>query len=102
MGRDDVSAAAHALSAEFYDDALLTWLLPSAASRRRRLRRFFKTELRFWRQRDGIVQVAYASGRLLGAARWYPPGNWTPGQVELSALVGYLRAYGRHFNRATR
>lgn len=101
MGRDDVPAAADALAAAFYDDPLFAWLLPSAATRRRRLRRFFTTELRCWPQRGGSVQVAYASGRILGAALWYPPDCWKPEQVELSALVGYLRAYGRRFSRAT-
>jgi ribosomal protein S18 acetylase RimI-like enzyme len=99
LGRDDVPAAADALAAAFHDDPLFAWLLPSAASRRRRLRRFFGTELRFWPRRDASAEVACASGRIVGAALWYPPGCWKPGQVELSALPGYLRAYGRRFSR---
>lgn len=102
VGRDEVRATAGALANAFYDDPAFEWLLPRAASRRRRLRRFFATELRHWSHRKGVAEVAYASGRIVGAALWYPPGSRKLGDVELSALVGYLRAYGRNLGRAGR
>ena len=81
------------LARAFHDDPVFGWLLPAERSRRRRLRRYFVTELHHESLRHGAVEVACADGRVAGAAVWFPPGTWSG--TEVSALPGYLRAFGR-------
>jgi GNAT superfamily N-acetyltransferase len=81
------------LARAFYDDPVFGWFFPAEASRHRRLRRFFVTELHHESLRHGAVEVACVGGRIAGAAVWFPPG--TPLGTEASALPGYLRAFGR-------
>ncbi len=81
------------LAGAFYDDPVFSWLVPADGSRLRRLRRFFLTELRHESLRHGAVEVACIDGRVAGAAVWFPPGAGLGTQV--SALPGYLRAFGR-------
>lgn len=69
-------------------------MLPDEGSRSRRLRRYFLTELRHESLRHGAVDAAYADGRVVGAAVWFPPGTWSPA-ISVGALAGYLRAFGR-------
>jgi len=81
------------LARAFYDDPVFGWFFPAGDSRHRRLRRFFVTELRHESLRHGAVEVACVDGRVAGAAAWFPPG--TSFGTEVSALPGYLRAFGR-------
>lgn len=81
------------LARAFYDDPVFGWFLPAEGSRHRRLRRFFLTELHHESLRRGAVEVAFVDGRVAGAAVWFPPGNSLG--TEVSALPGYLRAFGR-------
>jgi len=91
-GRGDTAETAGMLARAFHDDPVFGWMLPAEGSRHRRLRRFFRTELRHESLRHGAVEVACAGGRVAGAAVWFPPG--TPLGTEASALPGYLRAFG--------
>jgi GNAT superfamily N-acetyltransferase len=81
------------LARAFYDDPVFGWFFPAEGSRHRRLRRFFVTELHHESLRHGAVEVACVDGRVAGAAVWFPPGTWSG--TEVSALPGYLRAFGR-------
>jgi GNAT superfamily N-acetyltransferase len=81
------------LARAFHGDPLFGWMLPAEGTRHRRLRRFFVTEIHHESLRHGAVEVACVDGRLAGAAVWLPPG--TPLGTEVSALPGYLRAFGR-------
>lgn len=81
------------LARAFYDDPVFGWMLPAGGLRHRRLRRYFVTELHHESLRHGAVEVACADGRVAGAAVWFPPGTWSG--TEVSALPGYLRAFGR-------
>ena len=51
------------------------------------------TELHRESLRQGAVEVAWVDRRVAGAAVWFPPGTWSG--TEVSALPGYLRAFGR-------
>ena len=81
------------LARAFHDDPVFGWFFPAEGSRHRRLQRFFVTELHRESLRHGAVEVARADGRVAGAAVWFPPG--TSFGTEVSALPGYLRAFGR-------
>jgi GNAT superfamily N-acetyltransferase len=92
-GRGDAADTAQMLARAFYDDPVFGWFFPAGGSRHRRLRRFFVTELHHESLRHGAVDVACVDGRVAGAAAWFPPG--TALGTEVSALPGYLRAFGR-------
>jgi hypothetical protein len=92
-GRADTAETAQLLARAFHDDPVFGWIFPAEGSRNRRLRRYFETELHHESLRHGGVEVACADGRVAGAAVWFPPG--TSLGTEMSALPGYLRAFGR-------
>jgi len=100
-GPGDAAEIARVLTAAFYGDPLVGWILPSERSRYRRLRRIFGVGLRHESLRHGGVDVAWADGRIVGAAIWFPPETWSAG-TEVSALPGYLRALGRRVVAVTR
>jgi GNAT superfamily N-acetyltransferase len=84
---------AHVLSLAFFDDPVLSFLLPGAARRPGQLRRFF-TAL-------GGVHVArgrcWLSDSPAGAAAWIGPGAWPyPARAQLGLLPEMLRTFGRH------
>ena len=81
------------LDRAFYEDPVFGWMLPAGGSRHRRLRRFFVTELHHESLRHGAVEVACVDGHVAGAAVWFPPDTGIG--AEVSALPGYLRAFGR-------
>jgi GNAT superfamily N-acetyltransferase len=81
------------LARAFHDDPVFGWFFPAEGSRHRRLRRFFLPELPHESLRHGAVEVACIDGRVAGAAAWFPPG--ASFGTEVSALPGYLRAFGR-------
>lgn len=86
------------LARAFHDDPVFRWMLPAEGSRDRRLRRYFVTGLRHESLRHGTVELACADGSVAGAAVWFPPGTWSG--TEVSALPGYLRAFGRRLGTA--
>jgi GNAT superfamily N-acetyltransferase len=82
------------LARAFSEDPVFGWMLPAEGLRHRRLGRFFVTELHHESLRHGAVEVACVDGRVAGAAVWFPPSP-KPLGTEVSALPGYLRAFGR-------
>ena len=93
----DADAVAAALARSFADDPVMTWLLPDEASRDRRQRTFYKTEL----------DHAHANGLVLttddhhGAALWLAPKRW---KVDTWSMVrqspGLIRSFGRRIPAA--
>jgi ribosomal protein S18 acetylase RimI-like enzyme len=99
----DVDATAEVMARAFEHDPLCAHILPQAATRRRRLRRYFVTLLRRETVRLGTTDVALVDGRIAGAAVWKPPGLWLPPLgVQLASLPGYLAAYRLDFGRAVK
>jgi hypothetical protein len=92
-GRGDTAETARMLARAFDDDPVFGWFFPAEGSRPRRVRRYFLTELHHESLRHGAVEMAHVDGRVAGAAVWFPPGTWSG--TEVSAIPGYLRAFGR-------
>jgi ribosomal protein S18 acetylase RimI-like enzyme len=101
IGKDRLQEASDVLAHAFQDDPAWVWLVPDASRR---------AELLPWLFRIGFDVTAadvYATpGRVLGAARWLPPGRQslrvaatlralltTP--LRLGAATGPFLAYGR-------
>jgi GNAT superfamily N-acetyltransferase len=101
--RADLGAAAAVLARAFEDDPAFAHILPDPGSRRRRLRRFFATMLRWEALPVGTTEVALVDGRIAGAAIWKPPDRWLPQLgTQFATLPGYLAAYRRGFSLAAR
>jgi len=80
----------------FFDDPVLSWLMPDDTKRQARLRRYFGIELRHVALPRGRV---WTTSDLSGAALSLPPGAWrVPTRVTL--LEG--TAFGVHVSRAAR
>ena len=91
-GPEDVGALAETLTAAFFDDPVLSWLLPRRESRAERLRRFFKLELRLVGLARGTV---WTTERGEGAAITTPPGQWKlPWSVTLRHGRPFAGAFG--------
>lgn len=98
--RADVAALSKTLGKAFYDDPVMTWMLPNADLRRRRLHRLFAALTRHHHLGNGAVEVASDGSGIGGAALWDPPGKWqhTRGQ-ELRGTPSLFLAFGRSLNR---
>jgi GNAT superfamily N-acetyltransferase len=95
--RSNTSAMAETLAAAFMTDPPLSWILPDAQSRQRRLTHFFKP----------MVAGAIANGIALRSVQdeaitlWRTPDKLQPGLVEtLGGLPNLLRGLGSGLKRA--
>jgi ribosomal protein S18 acetylase RimI-like enzyme len=92
----DVDSLKAVLADAFFDDPMLSWLMPSDRTRRAQLRRYFGIELRHYALPRGRV---WATADLSGAALTLPPRAWrAPTRVTL--LEG--SAFRAHLVRAAR
>lgn len=100
--RADIGLVVNVLAEAFYDDPLFTWMLPDDRTRRWRSRGVFGTAIRLEALPHGTVDVGWESGRIAGAAIWFPPGTWpSPTRTQLRTLPHYVRALGRRFGPAS-
>ncbi len=92
----DVQRLKAVMAEAFFEDPVLTWLMPNDTKRPTRLRRFFAIELR---------HMALARGRIwttkdrVGAALSMPPGSW---RAPLRATLLEGTAFGTYVPRAAR
>ncbi len=97
--RDDDRALSGVLSRSFFDDPVMSWLVPDEATRDRRQRTFYRAELGH----------AHANGLVLttddhaGAALWLAPKRWKIGTMSMVRQgPAVLRAFGRRVPAALR
>ena len=74
--RSDLGALARTLGRAFYDDPVMTWMLPDDDARRRKLHKLFASLTRYHHLARGGVEVAPDGDGIGGAALWDPPGQW--------------------------
>lgn len=60
------------LARSFFDDPVMTWLIPEPRHRYGRLKSFYRAELDVYQRRNRI----YTSSDHSAAALWAAPGNW--------------------------
>ena len=98
--RADIGALSVTLGKAFFDDPVMTWMLPDADLRRRKLHRLFASLTRHHHLSRGGVEVAPGETGIGAAALWDPPGEWkTTRAEELRAMPGLFLAFGRALNR---
>lgn len=98
--RAEVKSLARVLGRAFYDDPLMTWMMPDDARRARALPRIFAAMTRHHFLAGDATEVAGRDGGLGAAALWDPPGRWrqTP-REELRMMPAFLLAMGRQVGR---
>jgi ribosomal protein S18 acetylase RimI-like enzyme len=97
----DVAALSKTLGRAFFEDPVMSWMLPDADLRRRKLHKLFASLTRYHHLAHGGVEVAPDDGGGIGgAALWDPPGAWrhTRGE-EFRAIPGLFVAFGRSLTR---
>jgi GNAT superfamily N-acetyltransferase len=92
----DVPRLKAVMAEAFYDDPILTWLMPNDAKRLARLRRFFGVELGHLALQRGRV---WTTNELSAAALTLPPGAW---RVPIHTTLLEGTAFGIHLSRAAR
>jgi GNAT superfamily N-acetyltransferase len=99
-GAADLARLSDALADAFWDDPVLSWILPDEDSRHRRLARLFGVQLKGHYLPLGTVWTTPGGA---GAALWAPPGHAIiPPATILRHLPDMIRALGRHAPRALR
>lgn len=98
--RPDVAQLARVLGRAFFDDPVMTWMVPDDAKRARALPRVFGAMARHHFLSGGAVEVANRTDRMGAAALWDPPGRWrqTAGE-QLRMMPSYLLAMGLQVGR---
>jgi ribosomal protein S18 acetylase RimI-like enzyme len=98
--RADIPALSHALGRAFFDDPVMTWLLPDARARRRKLPKLFAALTRHHHLARGGVEVASVGPTIGAAALWDPPDQWQHTPVEeLRAAPSMLLTFGTAVRR---
>ena len=98
--RADIAALSKTLGRAFIDDPVMSWMLPDADLRRRKLHRLFAALTRHHHFAQGGVEVSPHGDDIGGAALWDPPGRWkTTRAEELRAMPGLFLAFGRSLRR---
>lgn len=99
-GTGDVEALSDVLQAAFWDDPVMSWLLPDEPSRSRRLAGLFAILL------EGHylpMWTVWTTASQAGAALWAPPGHWKISPADtVRQLPALVRSLGRHSARALR
>ncbi|HXY28946.1 MAG TPA: GNAT family N-acetyltransferase [Acidimicrobiales bacterium] len=93
-------AIAEALADAFFDDPVMSWIMPAPGDRTTRLRRLFGVLLKGHYLPLGTV---WTTDERSGAALWAPPGHGViPTSTTLRNLGGVLHALGTNALRALR
>ncbi|HZA10892.1 GNAT family N-acetyltransferase [Mycobacterium sp.] len=92
--RADVRVSSRVLGRAFYDDPVMTWMMPDSAARAKGLPRGFATMTRHHFLARGGSEVATRDGAIGGAALWDPPGKRKSSRLEeLVMMPGLLWAF---------
>jgi len=83
------------MSRAFYDDPVMTWLLPDDCARSSRLVRMFATVTRHHHLARGGVEVACEGPSVGAAAMWDPPNRWRhTAREQLAMTPSFARVFG--------
>jgi ribosomal protein S18 acetylase RimI-like enzyme len=100
LREEHVPQVLDAVARAFYDDPLMSWVVPRDSRRKKRLLAGFGLFLRrIWLPQG----ECYTTDRLAGGSFWLPPGTWhIPVREQLRLLPATIRAFGRDFSRLAR
>ena len=91
----DVMELAHTLGRAFFDDPVMTWVLPDAGERAKGLPIVFAAMARHQFLAAGGMEIAQEGPNVAAAALWSPPGRWqAPRLAEMRMAPAFFRAFG--------
>jgi GNAT superfamily N-acetyltransferase len=91
----DVRALSATMSRAFYDDPVMTWILPDDNARAKHLTRMFAAMTRHHHLARGGVEVACDGPGIGAAALWDPPNQWQETRrVQWAMTPAFLRVFG--------
>ncbi len=97
----DIRALSATMSRAFYDDPVMTWVLPDDSSRLASLARMFTAITRHHHLADGGSEVACDAPGIGAAALWDPPNRWKhTGREQFAMLPLFFRVFGFRSARA--
>ncbi|HET7407073.1 MAG TPA: GNAT family N-acetyltransferase [Mycobacteriales bacterium] len=101
VGAESVDRVATALAGAFFDDPVMSWLVPpGGADRHERLKSLFGAVTRGYVRREKSV---YAGPGGVAAALWGPPGSWKMANSDIARETPALvKAFGRNLTKALR
>lgn len=79
-GEGDIEALGDVLQAAFWDDPVMTWMLPHEESRSRRMAGLFRVLLKAHYM---SMHTVWTTADQAGGALWAPPGHWKIPNWEL-------------------
>lgn len=88
------------LARAFYDDPVMTWMLPDDSDRLRALTRVYSAMIRHHFLARQAVEISGEADSIGAAALWDPPGQWrhTPSE-ELRMMPSFLWAMRKNVSR---
>jgi GNAT superfamily N-acetyltransferase len=91
----DIRALSRTMSRAFYDDPVISWVLPDENSRPAQAARMFAAMTRHHHLTGGGVEVACDGPGIAAAAMWDPPNRWRHSRMEELAMVpSFIRVFG--------
>lgn len=96
----DVRRVVDVLQQAFFDDPVMSFLLPDQRTRRWHLAQLFSIELR---HHHLPLNSVWTTPDYAGAALWSPPGHWSlPKSTLARQSLPLARVFGRHLGRTLR
>jgi ribosomal protein S18 acetylase RimI-like enzyme len=93
--KDEVRELSRTLARAFYDDPVMTWLLPDAKGRTGHIYRLFATMTRHHHLARGGVEVVCDGPGIGAAALWDPPNQWQETRRgQLAMTPTFIRVFG--------
>lgn len=91
----DVRALSVTLAKAFFDDPVISWILPDDRSRKARSGIMFDTLARHAHVPHGGAELIERGDSVGSAALWDPPGEWRlPLRTQARQFPAFLRAFG--------
>jgi GNAT superfamily N-acetyltransferase len=91
----DIRELSATMSRAFYDDPVMTWILPDDNARTKHLTRMFAVMTRHHHLGHGGVEVACDGPGIGAAALWDPPDHWQETRRAQWAMTpAFLRVFG--------
>jgi GNAT superfamily N-acetyltransferase len=88
------------LGRAFFDDPVMSWLIPEEKRRVAKLQKLFAAMTRHHHMARGGVEVASGADGIGAAALWDPPDQWQETQrAQLAMTPTFLRVFGRRSMR---
>jgi ribosomal protein S18 acetylase RimI-like enzyme len=91
----DIRELSATMSRAFYDDPVMTWILPDDNARSKHLTRMFEAMTRHHHLARGGVEVACDGPGIGAAALWDPPNQWEETRrAQLAMTPAFLQVFG--------